>query len=103
MILGGEKKISEERIRSLCTRFRIRKLSLFGSALHGTMKEGSDVDLLVEFEPGHVPGLIALAGMQNEFSALIGSCGPAHSKRFESLVSRRRPTGSEGCVCIRMT
>lgn len=72
MILGGEKKISEERIRSLCTRFRIRKLSLFGSALHGTMKEGSDVDLLVEFEPGHVPGLIALAGMQNEFSALFG-------------------------------
>lgn len=72
MILDGQKKISEERIRSLCTRFSIRKLSLFGSALHGTMKEGSDVDLLVEFEPGHVPGLIALAGMQNEFSALLG-------------------------------
>jgi predicted nucleotidyltransferase len=72
MILGGEIQISEERIRSLCTRFRIRKLSLFGSALHGTMKEGSDIDLLVEFEPGHVPGLIALAGMQNEFSALFG-------------------------------
>jgi predicted nucleotidyltransferase len=72
MIIDGKNKISEERIRSLCTRFSIRKLSIFGSALHGTMKEGSDVDLLVEFEPGQVPGLIALAGMQNEFSAIFG-------------------------------
>lgn len=72
MILDGQNKIYEERIRSLCTRFSIRKLSLFGSALHGSMKEGSDVDLLVEFEPGHVPGLITLAGMQNEFSAIFG-------------------------------
>ena len=34
------------------------------------MKDGSDIDLLVEFAAGHVPGLIALAGMQNEFSAV---------------------------------
>lgn len=72
MIIDGQDKISDERIRSLCKRFSIRKLSLFGSALHGTMKEGSDVDLLVEFEPGQVPGLIVLAGMQNEFSAIFG-------------------------------
>lgn len=72
MVIEGQLGISEQQIRSLCGKFRIRKLSLFGSALHGSMKEGSDIDLLVEFEPGHVPGLIALAGMQNEFSALFG-------------------------------
>lgn len=72
MIIEGKLGISEQKIRSLCGKFRIRKLLLFGSALHGSMKDGSDIDLLVEFEPGHVPGLIALAGMQNEFSELFG-------------------------------
>lgn len=72
MIIEGQSGISQEKIRSLCRKFRICKLSLFGSALHGSMKDGSDIDLLVEFEPGHVPGLITLAGMQIEFSALFG-------------------------------
>ena len=72
MIIEGSLGISEQKIRSLCGKFHIRKLSIFGSALHGSMKDDSDIDLLVEFEQGHVPGLIALAGMQNEFSELFG-------------------------------
>ncbi len=50
----------------------IRKLSLFGSVLAGTAGPDSDIDLLVEFEPGREPGLIALAGMEIELASLFG-------------------------------
>lgn len=55
----------------MCEKYRIRRLSLFGSALHNSMKPGSDIDLLIEFEPGHVPGLIGFAEIQNAFSKLF--------------------------------
>jgi hypothetical protein len=45
-------------------------LALFGSTLRGTDRPDSDVDLLVEFEPGHKPGLLALAGIEAELSVL---------------------------------
>jgi len=57
---------------TLCRRHNIRRLSLFGSVLKGTARQDSDVDLLVEFEPGQAPGLIALAGIEAELSSLIG-------------------------------
>lgn len=59
-------------LAALCQRHHIRRLSLFGSVLKGTARQDSDVDLLVEFEPGKAPGLITLAGIEAEFSALIG-------------------------------
>jgi hypothetical protein len=52
-------------IADFCQRHHIRKLALFGSALHGAARPDSDLDVLVEFEPGHVPGLFRLAGMHN--------------------------------------
>jgi hypothetical protein len=59
-------------LASLCRRNHIRRLSLFGSVLKGTAGPGSDVDLLVEFEPGRAPGLIALAGIEAELSEQLG-------------------------------
>jgi predicted nucleotidyltransferase len=59
-------------LAELCQRHHIRRLSLFGSVLKGTVRPDSDVDLLVEFEPGQAPGLIALAGIEFEFSSLLG-------------------------------
>jgi hypothetical protein len=64
--------ISDEDLRRFCERHGIRRLSLFGSTLKGTAREDSDIDLLVEFEPGHKPGLIGLAAMEQELSALLG-------------------------------
>jgi predicted nucleotidyltransferase len=55
-----------------CERHYIRRLSLFGSQLKGTARPDSDIDLLVEFEPDRVPGLLALAGMELELSELLG-------------------------------
>ena len=60
-----------ERIAELCRRHHIRWLALFGSALRDDFGPESDVDVLVEFEPGHVPGL-GFFGIQDELSALVG-------------------------------
>ncbi|HUO53967.1 MAG TPA: nucleotidyltransferase family protein [Rhodoblastus sp.] len=59
-------------LASLCQRHRIQRLSLFGSTQHGAARPDSDVDLLVEFEPGAKPGLLALAAIELELSSLLG-------------------------------
>ena len=58
---------------AFCRRHHVRRLALFGSTLKGTARPDSDVDLLVEFEPGREPGLIKLAGMEAELSAMLGN------------------------------
>ncbi len=65
-------KLPKEKIAAFCRKHHIAKLSVFGSALSDDFGPASDVDFLVEFEPGHVPGLIGLAGMERELSELIG-------------------------------
>jgi hypothetical protein len=47
-------------------------LSLFGSALRGDFSEESDIDVLVEFEPGHAPGLLGMARLERELSRILG-------------------------------
>jgi predicted nucleotidyltransferase len=57
-------------LAAICRHRHIRRLALFGSTLKGTDRPDSDVDLLVEFEPGHKPGLLALADIEAELSVL---------------------------------
>jgi predicted nucleotidyltransferase len=64
--------IDRARLAEFCRRHHIRKLSFFGSVLGETFRPDSDVDVLVEFEPEHVPGLLTLAGMEIELSGLLG-------------------------------
>jgi predicted nucleotidyltransferase len=64
--------ISQEQVTDFCRRHHIRKLAFFGSVLRDDFRPDSDVDVLLEFEPGHVPGLLTLMSMQLEFSDLIG-------------------------------
>jgi predicted nucleotidyltransferase len=59
------------KLRAICRLHDIRRLSLFGSVLRGTARPDSDVDLLVEFEPGREPGLFKLAAIEAELSALL--------------------------------
>ena len=65
-------RITRHTLINFCKRNHIKKLSLFGSALHGDMRQDSDVDLLVEFEENYVPGFFALCRMENELSDLLG-------------------------------
>jgi predicted nucleotidyltransferase/predicted transcriptional regulator len=58
-------------IAAFCRRHHINRLSLFGSVLREDFRPDSDVDVLVEFEPGYVPGLFKLSDMALELSALF--------------------------------
>jgi predicted nucleotidyltransferase len=64
--------IDHEALAALCRNYRIRRLSLFGSTLKGTNRTDSDVDLLVEFEPGATPGLLKMAQIEIDLSGLLG-------------------------------
>ncbi len=68
MKIGVDKEVLAE----FCRRHRIRKLAFFGSVLRDDFDPTSDVDVLVEFEPGTRVGLIRLAGIENELSKLLG-------------------------------
>lgn len=63
--------IPGEQIAEFCHRHHIRRLSLFGSVLRDDFRPESDVDVLVEFEPGHVPGFEFIA-IQDELTDLLG-------------------------------
>src|SRR4030043_350384 len=65
-------KVSKKKIEEFCKKQHIRKLSLFGSVLRDDFRSDSDVDVLVEFDPNHIPGLIRLAGMEFELSEILG-------------------------------
>lgn len=66
-------KVKRGMIADFCRRHHIVRLSFFGSVLRDDFSPTSDVDVLVEFEPEHVPGLFRLAGMERELSALLGN------------------------------
>lgn len=63
--------IDERTVADFCRRHRVQRLSLFGSALRDDFAPESDLDLLVEFEPGQTPGL-AFFAMQDELTAILG-------------------------------
>ena len=63
--------IDRERLASFCRRHRIRKLAFFGSVLRDDFHPDSDVDVLVDFEPGHAPGF-RIVDIEEELSQLLG-------------------------------
>jgi len=72
MPISGKVAIPKDRVAEFCKKHHIRKLSIFGSALREDFTPSSDVDVLVEFDSLHIPGLIRLAGMEIELSEIIG-------------------------------
>jgi predicted nucleotidyltransferase len=64
--------LSEDKIKDFCQHNRIRRLSFFGSVLREDFGPESDIDVLVEFEPGANVGLITLAGMEIELGQILG-------------------------------
>lgn len=63
---------SPEAIADFCRRNHIRKLSLFGSVLRDDFRSESDIDVLVEFEPGSTPGFFEYVGMEMELTEIFG-------------------------------
>jgi len=72
MVYSLKEKMPTDRLIEFCRRNHIRKLSLFGSAISDRMGPDSDIDLLVEFEEGHTPGLFSIIKMEMELAESLG-------------------------------
>ena len=77
------RKLPKQKIAAFCRRHHIRKLALFGSALRDDFAPDSDLDILVEFEPEHVPGL-EFFGMETELSGMLGRKVDLNTPQFLS-------------------
>ncbi len=64
--------VSKDALAAFCQEHGITRLAIFGSALREDFGPASDIDLLVEFEPDRVPGLLELAGLELGLSAVFG-------------------------------
>ncbi|MFZ0889666.1 MAG: nucleotidyltransferase family protein [Candidatus Binataceae bacterium] len=82
-------RIPKEQLTELCQRHHIRKLALFGSVLREDFRPDSDVDVLVEFEPGFVPGL-EFFGLEDELSKILGRKVDLNTPGFVSKYFRDR-------------
>ena len=65
-------KIPKAWIEKFCKKNHIVKMSLFGSVLSDNFTDASDVDILVEFDPRHAPGLFNFVGMRDALSQHFG-------------------------------
>jgi predicted nucleotidyltransferase len=64
-------RVPPKKLAEFCRKHHIKKLSFFGSVLREDFRPDSDVDVLVEFEPGHTPGF-AIISMEDKLSRLLG-------------------------------
>jgi len=64
--------VDRERIVEFCRRYHVSKLAFFGSVLREDFRPDSDVDVLVWFQPEHLPTLFGLVRMEDELSEIIG-------------------------------
>ena len=83
-------EIPHDRLAVFCRTHRIRRLSVFGSALREDFRPDSDVDLLVSFEEGARHSLFDLVTMQDELQAILG--------REVDLVEREAVEQSENYI-----
>jgi len=80
-------RIPKKAVADFCARNHIKRLAVFGSAIRDDFGPNSDVDILVEFQPGHVPGL-SFFRMQEELSNLIGRKVDLNTPAFLSPLFR---------------
>lgn len=69
--MNAQVSVSRDALVAFCTEHGIRRLAVFGSALRDDFGPASDIDVLVEFEPDRVPGLLGVAGLELEMSKLF--------------------------------
>ena len=64
--------VDQQQLADFCRQRHIRSMAFFGSVLRADFGPESDVDVLVEFEPAHVPDLFGIARMERELSTMFG-------------------------------
>ncbi len=65
-------RVDRAKIAAFCKRNHVRRLGLFGSVLRSDFGPESDVDVLVDFDPGEAPGFMGLAAMERELAQILG-------------------------------
>ena len=70
--MNARLSIPKTELAAFCQDYGIQRFAIFGSALRTDFGPESDVDVLVEFEPGRTPGLLGMAGLEIELSVLFG-------------------------------
>ena len=80
-------KVPQEKIAAFCQKHHIHKLAFFGSILRDDFRPDSDIDVLVEFQPGFTPGLSFFA-MQDELSEILGRKVDLNTPKFISSYFR---------------
>ena len=89
MTIAAGIDVAAEQLADVCRRFRVKELSIFGSAARGDMREDSDIDLLVEFDPQAKIGW-EFFDLEVELSRLFGRKVDLGEKA--SLKPRARPS-----------
>ena len=69
--MNAQVSVSPDQLAAFCREHGIQRLAVFGSALRDDFGPESDIDVLVEFEPGRTPGLLGIAGLELELSPLF--------------------------------
>src|ERR1700690_3923726 len=72
MLQLGNTQVDEAALADVCVRYRVRELSLFGSAARGEMRPDSDIDILVDFLPDSGIDLVDYAGLMLDLSQFLG-------------------------------
>ena len=72
MFQVGNKQVDETQLADLCMRYGVSELSLFGSAMRGEMRPGSDIDFMVEFNPDVRVGLLKFESLSEDLESLVG-------------------------------
>jgi hypothetical protein len=81
-------EIPRDKVAEFCKNNQIKKLSLFGSVLRKDFQSQSDIDILVEFEPGARVGMIRLAGLELELGEILGRRVDLNTQGFLSKYYR---------------
>jgi predicted nucleotidyltransferase len=64
--------VDKKGITAFCQKNHILRLALYGSVLREDFHPESDIDVLVDFDPEHIPGLFGVARMERELSEIFG-------------------------------
>ena len=81
-------QVNRQQIKKFCRKHHIRRLAFFGSVIREDFSPESDIDVLVEFEPGHTPGLFFFA-IQDELSKILGRQVDLNTPNFLSSYFRQ--------------
>ena len=71
MTLASGVELPSDAIAGLCRRYRVRELSVFGSAVRDELRPDSDIDVLVSFDPAARIGMFEYSGLMLDLCELL--------------------------------